>query len=124
MECLRVPVSCGLLEILFVRMDDGKEWCPPELSGGKQPLKCTDRSELQKRLKHPLPAPWTTTVPLKDVLPLLTETEKDRLNMSSQRLVRGSLFLVSMEAFSELLHHTSRTSRVPPPPQTCAGVCR
>ncbi len=46
-----------------------------------------------------MPESWTTTVPLKGVLHLLIDAEQ-------ACLVQGTLFLVSMEALSELLHHT------------------
>jgi hypothetical protein len=108
MEPWRVSVSHGLLDLVLFRMADGKEWCAPELSGGRQPLKCRKLALLERRVGHKVPAPWTTTVPLKDVVPLLTGAEKDRVELSSQRKGRGTLFLVSLEALSELLHHTPR----------------
>jgi hypothetical protein len=31
-EPWRVPISHGLLHLVFFRMPDGKKWCAPELS--------------------------------------------------------------------------------------------
>jgi hypothetical protein len=42
------------------------------------------------------------------MVPLLTDAERGRLNPSPQRLVRGTLLLVSLEALSQLLLHTPR----------------
>ncbi len=55
-----------------------------------------------------MPESWTTTVPLKGVLHLLSDAEQACLKLTPKRRVQGTLFLVSMEALSELLHHTPR----------------
>ena len=55
-----------------------------------------------------MPESWTTTVPLKGVLHLLGDAEQACLKLTPKRRVQGTLFLVSMEALSELLHHTPR----------------
>ena len=109
MELWRVPISRGLLDLVLLRMADGTEWCAPGMSGGEQPLKCTMRSLLERRLgDRAVPESWTTTVPLKGVLHLLSDAEQARLKLTPKRRVQGTLFLVSMEALSELLHHTPR----------------
>jgi hypothetical protein len=79
------------------------------MSGGEQPLKCMKRSQLEQKLgDRAVPESWTTTVPLKGVLHLLSDAEQARLKLTPKRRVQGTLFLVSMEALSELLHHTPR----------------
>ena len=109
MELWRVSISRGLLDLVLIRMADGKEWCAPGVSGGEQPLKCTKRSLLEQKLGgRAVPESWTTTVPLKNVLHLLSNVEQTRLKLTPQRREQGTLFLVSMEALSELLHHTPR----------------
>jgi hypothetical protein len=109
MELWRVSISRGLLELVLFRMGDGKEWCAPELSDGEQPLKCKKLVLLQRRVgDRAVPESWTTTVPLKNVLNLLSNVEQTRLKLTPQRREQGTLFLVSMEALSELLHHTPR----------------
>jgi hypothetical protein len=45
-------------------------------------------------------------VPLKNVMHLLSNVEQTRLKLTPQRREQGTLFLVSMEALSELLHHS------------------
>jgi len=60
----------------------------------------------QKLGDRAVPESWTTTVPLKGVLHLLSDAEQARLKLTPRRRVQGTLFLVSMEALSELLHHT------------------
>ncbi len=46
-------------------------------------------------------------MPLKGVLHLLSNVEQTRLKLTPQRREQGTLFLVSMEALSELLHQCS-----------------
>jgi hypothetical protein len=109
MELWRVSISRALLDLVLLHMADGKEWCAPELSDGEQPLKCKKLVLLQRRVGgRAVPESWTTTVPLKNVLHLLSNVEQTRLKLTPQRREQGTLFLVSMEALSELLHHTPR----------------
>ena len=94
------------------------------VSDGEQPLKCKKLALLQRRVgDRAVPESWTTTVPLKGVLHLLSDAEQARLKLTPQRRVQGTLFLVSMEALSELLHHSpriadSRGQRAVPSPST------
>ncbi len=115
MELWRVSISRGLLDLVLLRMADGKEWCAPELSDGEQPLKCKKLVLLQRRVgDRAVPESWTTTVPLKGVLHLLSDAEQARFKLTPKRRVQGTLFLVSMDALSELLHHTLK--RIAPVP--------
>jgi len=66
------------------------------------------RSLLEQKLGRTVPESWTTTVPLKDVLHLLSDAEQTRLELPDTNVAKRTLFLVSMEALSELLHHTPR----------------
>ena len=116
MACFRVSFSRGLLDLVLFRMADGKEWCAPELSGGERPLRCAlYHSQVEQKLHRRVPESWTTTVPLKNVVHLLSNVEQTRLKLNPQRREQGTLFLVSMEALSELLHHTPTVTAGPRP---------
>ena len=68
----------------------------------------TPESRVEQKLHRRVPESWTTTVPLKNVMHLLSNVEQTRLKLTPQRREQGTLFLVSMEALSELLQHTPR----------------
>ena len=56
------------------------------------------RSLLEQKLGRTVPESWTTTVPLKDVLHLLSDAEQTRLELTDTNAARRKLFLVSLEA--------------------------
>jgi hypothetical protein len=74
----------------------------------------TPESRVEQKLHRRVPESWTTTVPLKNVMHLLSNVEQTRLKLTPQRREQGTLFLVSMEALLELLHHSPTVARSRP----------
>jgi hypothetical protein len=109
-QVFRVSVAWGLTDLVLIRMEDGTEWCVSELRGGVRPVKAGRfHCKLKTRPDRVVSKTWSTKVPLEAVAHLLTDAEKAQFNHTTERKGRETVFLVSMQALSELLWRTPKT---------------